>query len=64
MIHYGMALKDTLGLVIQSRPAVCPNPGFLKQLQELDMKVHGTLSLEVESLPGKKEDRLALFVYV
>lgn len=59
-----MSLKDALGLVIRARPPVCPNSGFIQQLQELDVKLHGTLSLDVESLPSKKEDRLAFFACV
>ncbi|KAF5373322.1 hypothetical protein D9615_007423 [Tricholomella constricta] len=55
MKHCGMTLKDALGLIVRARPAVCPNSGFIQQLKELDLKLHGSLSLEVESLPSRKE---------
>jgi atypical dual specificity phosphatase len=56
-----MSLKDALGLIIRARPAVCPNDGFLRQLKELEIRLRGSSSLEVESLPSRKERRVALF---
>ncbi|KAG5644155.1 hypothetical protein DXG03_009050 [Asterophora parasitica] len=62
MRHHNMTLREALGTIIRARPAVCPNPGFLKQLQELDVRIHGAGSLDgVEVLPGRKEERVKLF---
>ncbi|KZT01642.1 phosphatases II [Laetiporus sulphureus 93-53] len=61
MTRCGLSLKDALGLIVKARPAVCPNEGFLSQLKELEMELRGECSLDVDILPGKKEDRLALF---
>ncbi|KAI0724975.1 protein-tyrosine phosphatase-like protein [Fomitopsis betulina] len=58
----GMSLKEALGQVARARPQVSPNPGFLRQLKELDQDLHGTLSLDVDELPKREKDRLALFV--
>ncbi|KAG9017342.1 hypothetical protein FRB93_007456 [Tulasnella sp. JGI-2019a] len=57
----GMTLRSALGLVIQARPAASPNSGFLHCLQKLDEELHGTISLDVEELPKKREDKVALF---
>lgn len=56
-----MSLKDALGLIIRTRPAVCPNPGFLKQLKDMEISLRGISSLNVDSLPPRKDQRLALF---
>ncbi|GJJ11270.1 hypothetical protein Clacol_005502 [Clathrus columnatus] len=58
---HGMSLRSALGHVIRARNQVLPNPGFIEQLKELEMELFGTQSLDVEGLPTKKEDRLALF---
>ncbi|EPS94959.1 phosphatases II [Fomitopsis schrenkii] len=58
----GMSLKEALGHVARARPQVSPNPGFLRQLKELDQDLHGTVSLDVDELPKREKDRLALFV--
>ncbi|EPS93372.1 phosphatases II [Fomitopsis schrenkii] len=58
----GMSLKEALGQVARARPQVSPNPGFLRQLKELDQYLHGTVSLDVDELPKREKDRLALFV--
>jgi atypical dual specificity phosphatase len=55
-----MSLKDALGLLVRARPAVCPRPGFIAQLKDLEMRVRGRCSLDVDVLPGLKEARLAL----
>lgn len=60
MKNYEMSLKEALGTIIRARPAVCPNSGFLEQLKTLEMKLRGSLSLEVDALPAKKEQRLEL----
>ncbi|KAG1753216.1 protein-tyrosine phosphatase-like protein [Suillus lakei] len=55
-----MSLKDALGLLVRARPAVCPRPGFIAQLKDLEIRVRGCCSLDVDVLPGSKEARLAL----
>ncbi|KAJ7489586.1 protein-tyrosine phosphatase-like protein [Mycena latifolia] len=57
----GMSLRAALGIIISSRPAVCPNPGFLAQLKSLEMSVRGECTLDLDVLPAKKIDRVALF---
>ena len=57
----GMSLKTALGQVVRARPQVSPNPGFLRQLKELDEELYGTASLDIEELPKREKDRLALF---
>lgn len=61
MTECDMSLKEALGIVIRARPAVCPNSGFLAQLKELEVDLRGTSSMDIDSLPSKKDDRLALF---
>ncbi|KAJ6608643.1 protein-tyrosine phosphatase-like protein [Mycena sp. CBHHK59/15] len=56
-----MSLKAALGVIINARPAVCPNTGFLAQLKELEMTLRGECSLDVDILPAKKTDRVAMF---
>ncbi|PPR06765.1 hypothetical protein CVT26_003917 [Gymnopilus dilepis] len=56
-----MTLKEALGTIILSRPAVCPNAGFLAQLKELEMALYGSSSVVVDVLPARKDQRLALF---
>jgi atypical dual specificity phosphatase len=56
-----MTLKDALGLIIRARPAVCPNAGFFRQLKEMEIELQGISSLEIDSLPTRKDQRLALF---
>lgn len=54
-------LKDALGRLVRARPAICPNPGFLAQLKDLELRTRGKASLDVSALPAKKMDRVALF---
>ena len=61
MKQYNMTPKDALGLVIRTKPVLCPNAGFIKQLKDLDIKLHGACSLDIDSLPVKKDVWLALF---
>ncbi|KDQ56383.1 hypothetical protein JAAARDRAFT_195032 [Jaapia argillacea MUCL 33604] len=61
MTRQGMSLKEALGRVVLARPTVSPNPGFLRQLKDLEMSLFGSVSLEVEELPRRKEDRERLF---
>ncbi|OAX39245.1 phosphatases II, partial [Rhizopogon vinicolor AM-OR11-026] len=37
VVKCSMSLKDALGLLVRARPAVCPRPGFIAQLKELEM---------------------------
>ncbi|KAF8647848.1 hypothetical protein AX16_006516 [Volvariella volvacea WC 439] len=61
MTKCDMRLKEALGVVIRARPAACPNPGFIRQLKELEKKVYGDFTLEVDWLPMYREDRVAMF---
>ncbi|KAJ6531270.1 protein-tyrosine phosphatase-like protein [Mycena capillaripes] len=61
MKRHGMTLKAALGQIVRARPQVSPNPGFLGQLKELEMELFGSVSLEVDELPKREKDRLALF---
>jgi atypical dual specificity phosphatase len=56
-----MSLKAALGQIGRVRPQVAPNAGFLAQLKELERELFGSVSLEVEELPKREKDRLALF---
>ena len=62
MTARGMSLRAARGRVVRARPRVSPNPGFVAQLKVLDEELHGVVSLEVDELPRREEDRLALFV--
>lgn len=57
----GMSLRAALGQVVRARPQVSPNPGFLRQLKALEEELYGAVSLDVEELPKREKDRLALF---
>ena len=61
MKRRNMSLKAALKQIIQTRPQISPNPGFLQQLKELEMELFGTTSLDVDELPKREKDRLALF---
>ncbi|ETW75889.1 hypothetical protein HETIRDRAFT_330519 [Heterobasidion irregulare TC 32-1] len=54
-------LKDALGRLVRARPAICPNPGFLAQLKDLELRTRGEASLDLSAFPAKKTDRVALF---
>ena len=58
-----MSLKNALGLVVRARPQSLPNPGFLRQLKELDQELHGTISLDIDELPKRGNERLAIFKF-
>ncbi|KLO13174.1 phosphatases II [Schizopora paradoxa] len=60
MRRRGMSLREALSQIIQVRPQVSPNAGFLAQLKELEMGLRGVISLEVNELPKKEKDRVAL----
>jgi atypical dual specificity phosphatase len=61
MKRKGMTLRAALGQIIRVRPRISPNAGFLEQLKEMEMELHGSNSLEVDELPKREKDRLALF---
>ncbi|PFH48570.1 hypothetical protein AMATHDRAFT_103347, partial [Amanita thiersii Skay4041] len=61
MKRRGMTLKAALGQIVRVRPQISPNAGFLQQLKDLEMELFGSISLEVEELPKREKDRLALF---
>ncbi|KAF9448424.1 phosphatases II [Macrolepiota fuliginosa MF-IS2] len=56
-----MPLKTALGHVLRARPQVSPNSGFLKQLKELEVELFGKATLDIDELPRREADRLALF---
>ncbi len=60
MRRRGMSLREALSRIIKVRPQVSPNVGFLEQLKELEMELRGEVSLEVDELPKREKDRLAL----
>jgi atypical dual specificity phosphatase len=61
MKRKGMTLRAALGQIIRVRPQISPNAGFLRQLREMEVELYGSCSLEVEELPKREKDRLALF---
>ncbi|KAK2467377.1 hypothetical protein APHAL10511_000612 [Amanita phalloides] len=61
MKRRGMTLKAALGQIVRVRPQISPNPGFVLQLKELEMELHGSTSLEVDEFPKREKDKLALF---
>lgn len=61
MKHRNMSLRAALGQIVRARPQASPNPGFLRQLKDLELQLHGTLSLDVDELPKRERERLALF---
>lgn len=63
MKERGMSLRAALGHVLSARPQASPNSGFLQQLKELEKELTGFSTLEdVEELPRREADRLALFL--
>lgn len=61
MQRHHMTLKEALGLVVRARPSVCPNPGFLSQLKEMEREAFGEVTLAENELPRRKEERLMMF---
>ena len=61
MKRKGMTLRAALGQIVRVRPQISPNAGFLRQLREMEVELYGSCSLEVEELPKREKDRLALF---
>lgn len=59
---HDLTLKQSLGMIIRTRPAVNPNTELFKQLKELEVRIRGSGSMEgVENLPLRREDRIRLF---
>ena len=56
-----MTLKGALAQIVRVRPQISPNPGFIQQLKQVEMQLFGSCSLEVDELPKREKDRLALF---
>ena len=54
-------LRAALGQIVRVRSQILPNAGFLRQLREMEVELYGYCSLEVEELPKREKDRLALF---
>jgi Dual specificity phosphatase, catalytic domain len=44
--HCNLSAVSALQLLQQKRPAVSPNPGFLSQLLQLELRVRGCISLD------------------
>jgi atypical dual specificity phosphatase len=61
MKRKGMTLKAALAQIVGVRPQISPNAGFIQQLKEVEMQLYGSCSLEVDELPKREKDRLALF---
>ncbi|KAF8213613.1 protein-tyrosine phosphatase-like protein [Mycena galopus ATCC 62051] len=59
MRRHRMPLKMALGRIVRARPQVSPK--FLEQLKDMEMELFGSVSLQVEELPKREKDRLALF---
>jgi atypical dual specificity phosphatase len=57
----GDAFEAALGQIIRVRRQISTNTGFLRQLEEMEAELYGCCSLEVEELPKREKDRLALF---
>jgi atypical dual specificity phosphatase len=55
-----MNLKAALGQVLRARPQAVPNAGFLEQLKEMEQELFGVVTVDVEELPRREKDRLAL----
>ena len=61
MKRKGMTLRAALGQIVRVRPQILPNARFLRQLREMEVELYGSCSPEVEELPKREKDRLALF---
>ncbi|EHK20502.1 uncharacterized protein TRIVIDRAFT_192739 [Trichoderma virens Gv29-8] len=61
MKHHDMSLRAALGRIVRARPQASPNPGFLRELKDLELQLRGALSLDVDELPKREKERLALF---
>ncbi|OQV13512.1 putative MAP kinase phosphatase with leucine-rich repeats protein 2 [Hypsibius exemplaris] len=56
-----ITLHEALGMIVRVRPQVSPNPNFLSQLKDMEMRLFGSASVTVDSLPSRKEDKEAMF---
>ncbi|KAH9951883.1 protein-tyrosine phosphatase-like protein [Amylocystis lapponica] len=61
MKSQGMTLVEALGMIVIARPTVSPNSGFLAQLKEMEKELRGSITLEMDELPRRKEEREAVF---
>ncbi|EKM51990.1 uncharacterized protein PHACADRAFT_262439 [Phanerochaete carnosa HHB-10118-sp] len=61
MRHHQMSLNDALRQIVQARPQASPNPGFMRQLKEMEMELFGSVTVDVDEMPRKEKDRLVLF---
>ncbi|KAF2191974.1 phosphatases II [Zopfia rhizophila CBS 207.26] len=50
----GMMLRESLKVLVEGREVVQPNPGFLRQLAEMEREVFGEVTVKAEELEGKK----------
>jgi len=60
MREEGMTLREALGRLVEKRPAVRPNEGFVQQLREIEAQLRGEESLESNILPGVLRERRAM----
>ena len=61
MRHHGMTLKQALYALVSARSAISPNPHFVQWLKEEELRIHGgTGTLDVDRLPARTADRLAM----
>ncbi|KAL6787221.1 protein-tyrosine phosphatase-like protein [Trichoderma sp. SZMC 28012] len=61
MKHHNMSLRAALGQIVRARPQASPNPGFLQELRDLELQLRGASSLDIDELPKREKERLALF---
>ena len=61
MIRYKMSLKEALGRLVLARPTISPNAGFLQQLKEMEKTLYGRVTLDIDELPRRQQDRKMLF---
>ncbi|KAL6809645.1 protein-tyrosine phosphatase-like protein [Trichoderma sp. SZMC 28015] len=59
--HQNMSLRAALGQIVRARPQASPNPGFLRELRDLELQLRGASSLDIDELPKREKERLALF---
>ncbi|KLO13176.1 phosphatases II, partial [Schizopora paradoxa] len=53
-----MSLRDALRQILQARPQIQPNPGFILQLKEMEMGLRGEVSLDIVEFSKLQKDRL------
>jgi predicted protein tyrosine phosphatase len=60
MPEEGMSLRETLGMLARAKSRARPNDGFLRQLREVEIRIGGSASIEVDALPTAVKERLRL----